>query len=399
MFRTFSLICILSFGMLLPTASAAVLFLKDGGTVEGEVLNPDEISRKTYRIRTTDGLEITLDARLVDREQRRERDALLEYNAKAPFTDNTVENHHFWAKWCGEQQLPDQAKVHWQQILELDPDHRDTRIVLGYTKDKTGDWVSSQDRLGNKGYVQDKGRWRTQYQIEVENILDNREKEARYWRDTIRDLSRKLPQSEADLLTIRDPAAFAALRDALLAETNPRYQVILLRTLVRLPYDGAFQFVVGWSLRTEETSEDVRQVSIEEVQKRIREFPEARRSMIAVYRDSLRPTTHPEIIGLAAKVLGDIGGVEAVPELIEVLVQVRTEVIQTPQQGQSFGSGGSGINWGAQPPKTITTPLPNQAVLSALQKLTRVNFGFNQAAWRDWYRQTQRVPTFNLRRD
>jgi len=400
MSRTIAIICFVIAFVLLPMASAraAVLLLKDGGTLEGEILNPNEISRKVYRIKTANGLEISLDARLVEREQRRERDAVIEYNAKAPLAENTIENHLYWATWCTGQQLPDQAKLHWQQVLEFDPDHPDARKILGYTKDQTG-WVSLRDKRENRGFVQDRGRWKTPYQIEVETILADREKEDRHWQNTIRDLCRKLPQTETELLAIRDPAAFVALRDALIAENNPTNQVVLLRTLVRLPSIGAFQFVAGWSIRPDGTSEDVRQICIEELQKRISEYPEARPIMIDVYRSSLRATTALEIIHLAAKVLGDIGGYAAVPELIEVLVTVRSEVIQAPSQGQSFGPGRSGINWGTPPPKVVKTPQHNQAVLTALAKLTGVNFGFDQAAWREWYRQSQRAPSFNLRRN
>jgi len=388
--------------MLLPMASVspAVLVLKEGGTLEGEILNPDEVSRKIYRIKTPAGLEISLDARLVEREQRRERDVLIEYNATAPFTENTVENHHYWAKWCGERQLPDQAKLHWQQILELDPDHADARTVLGYSKDKTGGWFSRQESRINKGLVQDRGQWKTQYQIDVEQILEDQAKEARYWRDTVRNLSRRLPQSEAELREIQDPAAFFALREALVDERDPRNQVILLRTIVRLPSIFALQFVTGWSIRPEgDTSEDVRRICLEELQKRVSEYPEARQYMIATYRSSLRSVKNLEIIELAAKALGDMGGAEAVPELIDALIFVQAEVIQAPSQGYSVGPGRSGLVQGTPPPRRVENRIPNQAALSALIRLTGVNHGFDQDAWLEWYRRSQRTPTFDLRRN
>ena len=378
---------------------AAVLLLKDGGTIEGDILNPDEVSRKVYRIKTVAGLDISLDARLVEREQPRERDVLIEYNAKAPFTENTVENHHFWAKWCGERQLPHQAKLHWQQILELDPDHTDARQVLGYAKDRSGDWYLKQDSRTNRGFVQVRGNWKTRYQIEVDNILDTQAQEDRYWKDTIRSLYRRLPQSEAELREIQDPAAFFALREILVDERSFRNQVTLLRTIVRLPSVPALQFVTGWTIRPDEdTTEDVRRICIEELQKRINEYPEARRIVIDTYRDSLRSIKHPAMIELAARALGDMGGVEAVPELIDVLVLVQTEVIQAPQQGYSFGSGGSGISQGTPPPRQEIRHYNNQAALSALIRLTGVNFSFDQARWRVWYRQSQRAPSFDLRR-
>jgi hypothetical protein len=99
-----------------------------------------------------------------------------------------------------------------------------------------------------------------------------------------------------------------------------------------------------------------------------------------------------------AKTLGDIGGYEAVPELIDVLVVTKTETIQPAPQTYSFGSGGTGYG---QPGKPITrqVPIENPVVLSALCKLTSVNFGFDKEAWRNWHRQSQRSPSLNLRRE
>jgi hypothetical protein len=402
MFRIILLFFVISFVLLPMVSGMTVLLLKDGGTVEGELLNPNEISRKLYRMKTTGGIEISLDAKLVEREQNRERAAIIEYNTKAPLTEHTVENHLYWARWCNEQQLLNQAKLHWQQILELDPDHTDARRVLGYIKnptDPTG-WILQRDRLESRGLTQDRGRWKTQYQIEVEKILENRDNETLYWQRTVRNLRQRLPnaQAESELLDIRDPAAFIALRDALLAEGNPHNQVVLLRSLVRIPSNRALQFVVGWSIRPDGTSEDVRKICIEELQKQINENPDIRQIMIETYRSILHSKTHPALIHLAARALGDVEGYEAVPELIDVLVVTVTKSYQEQPQDYVFGPGGTSLNHGTRTIKG-TEPVPNQTVLTTLRKLTGVNFGFDQTAWREWYWQPKRSPSFNLRRN
>jgi hypothetical protein len=399
MFRTILTVTFLLFPILSVSATTTLL-LKDGGTLEGELLNPDEINRRSYRIKTPEGLEITLDAKLVERIQARERDALIEYNRDAPLTRHTVENHFHWAKWCNEHQLPDQAKVHWQQILEIDTDHAEARKVLGYSKTQTG-WVSYRDTLEKQGLIRDRqGRWKTPQQIEVENILGNQSEAAQHWQRTVRELYRRLPnpQAEAELLAIRDPAAFLPIRKILIDETNPQRRTMLLRLLAQFSDVPSLQFVAGWAIRPDEPYDDIRKMCVEELQKRIKEQPEIRLTVMSVYRHSLNPRTDPAVIHLAAQVVGDIGGYEAVPELIEVLVVMKTETYlpQTPTYG--FGSGGSGFGLPGSP-KTRQIPITNQPVLSALQKLTGVNFEFNQGAWREWYRQAQRSPSLNLRRD
>ena len=96
MYRIFLFISFMFFPM--TVSGTTILLLKEGGTLEGELLNPNELSRKSYQIKTAGGLEVNLDARLVERVQSRERQALVEYHAEAPFTENTLENHLAWAR-------------------------------------------------------------------------------------------------------------------------------------------------------------------------------------------------------------------------------------------------------------------------------------------------------------
>lgn len=388
--------------LLLPAIStgSTILLLKDGGTINGELLNPDEINRKLYRIKTTEGLEISLDAKFVERIQSRERPAVIEYNVSAPLTENTLENHLYWTRWCNERQLPDHAKLHWQQILAIDPDNVNARLVLGYTrdpKDPTG-WISLQDRRENRGFIEHKGRWKTEQQIEVETMHEKKTESEQYWRKTIQDICRRLPdgRAEAELLAIRDPAAINQLGEALRAEkVNPQKRVVLIRSLVQVSHVSAFQIVAAWSVSINEPSEDIRQLCIEELKKRTNDYPEARRTMVDIYRGCLRAEMPLAIVRMAAKTLGDIEGYEAIPELIEVLEVTVTESSQEQSQGYSFGPGGTGFSQGAKPVKR-PVQVPNQEVLTALRRLTGVDFGYNQSAWRSWYRQTQRSPSINV---
>ena len=394
----FRIVLALSF-LLLPAvvSGTTVLLLKDGGTLEGELLNPDEVSRKTYRIKTAGGLEISLDVRLVERVQGWERPALVEYNAKAPFSEHTVENHYTWARWCNENLLLDQAKIHWQQVLELDTDHADARRALGYEKTSNG-WFSQRERLEDRGFIQDRGRWKTAQQIEVANILETRKYEDNQWRRTIRDLCRRLPNSEPELLAIRDPAAVEPLKDALASERNPYARKVLILTLVRIPSASAIRFVVGWSVLATE-SDELRQTSVEELLRLSKNSPEVRQIMIEAYRVVLRPNVQTNVVTMAAKALAEIGAHDAVPELIDVLAVTRVETIQPQGLSHSFGSGGTSIGQGGSRPVQRPIRVENQAVLAALTKLTGLNYQFDQARWREWYRQSHRSPSFNLRRD
>ena len=398
MFRIVLLFFVVSFVLSMPSAPATtVLLLKDGGTLEGELLNPDEINRRLYQVKTAEGLEISLDVRLVEGIQRQERDVLIEYNREAPLSGNTVENHIYWARWCNERQLFEQAKVHWQQVLELDPDHGDARRTLGYTETQGG-WVSIGAQNENRGLILDRGRWRTSHEIEISRVLEDQKQAEQQWQRRIPELIRGLPQSEAELQAIRDPAAFIPIRN-MLAHRNPppAARMILLRTLMQIPDASAIQFVIGWTIRPKE-SDEIRRQCLEELMRRIDTQPEIRAHMVAVYRNALRSNAHQSVIDMAAEVLGNIGGREAVPELIEVLVVNVTETIRESPSGYSIGPGGSGgLTQGTRTTRN-SRDIPNQTVLTALRKLTGANFDFNKEMWRNWYRDAYRSPYLNLRR-
>ena len=54
--------------------------------------------------------------------------------------------------------------------------------------------------------------------------------------------------------------------------------------------------------------------------------------------------------------------------------------------------GGSGA-------KVVTQDVENTAVLAALTKLSGVNFGFDQAAWRSWLAAEAKAHPVDVRRD
>ena len=403
MFRLFLPLFVIVCVSVPNTSATTVLLLKNGGSLRGELLNPDEINRKTHRVKTAEGIEITLDAKLVERIQPRERDALIEYNRDAPLTEKTVENHVAWARWCTERQLFEQSKVHWQQVLELDPDHVDARRVLGYIQTQDG-WESHRDRLEGRGLIEDRGRWKTPYEIRVSSMLGNREQAEQQWERKIRELLGRLPHTQGELLSIRDPFAVIPIRNVLADRrfsNQPHIRVLLLQVLMQIndPDWLALQLVVGWTIRPEE-NEEIRRLCLEEVQKRINAQPEIRGIVIAVYRSALK-TKDNQVVYLAAEILGNLGNVggrEAVPELIDALETTVTDVHRTQAQGPSFGpSGSGGLQWGTSTVRNQRL-VGNQAVLAALVKLTGENYGFNQEAWRAWHRQPYRSPPLNLRR-
>ncbi|MDR1963994.1 MAG: hypothetical protein LBQ50_09470, partial [Planctomycetaceae bacterium] len=159
---------LLLFLTVLTPLHADEYLLKEGGKIKGELLNREEVPRKTYQIQAGDGLELGIESKYIDRPAKGERDAILEYNAFAPFEEDTIENHLKIAEWCSQHQLPELSRQHWKRILDHDPEHKDARRVLGYIKGEDGSWTTQQELLGSRGLVKHNGSWKTQQQIDIE---------------------------------------------------------------------------------------------------------------------------------------------------------------------------------------------------------------------------------------
>ena len=391
--------CLLVFLTALPL-QADVFVLKDGGRIEGTLLNADETPRKLYRIEAADGLEIALEPKFIDRARAGEREALREYNAFAPFWENTVENHLQIADWCSQNQLPDLAKRHRSQVLEIDPEHRQARQLLGFFKDTNGEWTTQNEQLGEKrGLVRKDGRWKSKQQIDVEQRLENQKKQEKSWADRVNALRTSLPRGEkarADILAIDDPSAIGALWNALNEEGNEDTRILLIKALSNIGTSRALHALAQWSLNGREYDE-LRKTCRDEIRRR----PETKQALVAYYASYLYENAYPGLINAAALGIAELDGHSAIPQLIDALVTSHTKTVTKKAPGPSFGSmgnvQGTQFGWG-QSTEKVTDVSQNQEVLAALRKLTGVDFGFNKDAWRNWLIQQRRTSAFNARR-
>jgi hypothetical protein len=97
-------------------------------------------------------------------------------------------------------------------------------------------------------------------------------------------------------------------------------------------------------------------------------------------------------INRAAMALARLGDRSAISPLIDALITTHTHVLPgAPGTGPnstttSFSDSGTGLKQN-EGPKVIVAHVQNQHVLGALSKLSGVNFGFDQRAWRYWHAQ------------
>lgn len=377
---------------------ADVFLLKESGKIDGNLLNVQEVPRKTYRIEASDGLEIEIEAKYVERVRKGEREALVEYESTAPFKEDTIENHLELAEWCSKNQLPELSRQHLSRILEHDPDHKDARQRLGHFKADDGSWTTRQELLGQVGFKKHNGSWKTQQQIDIEQILERRKKAEVYWEKKINALRAALPRSEKamnELLAIEDSAASLTLRKALGEERNEDIRILLIKALSNIKTSAALHEIARWTLNPRENVTEVRQACLDE----LRNHPEALPAIIGFYTSQLQPGNDAFTINAAAYALAELDGKSAIPALIGVLVVHREWTEKQKAQGPAFSnSGGTSMGWGEKTVKRQKDE-PNPRVLEALVRLTGSNFQYNKDAWKTWLIQAQQTPTFNARRN
>jgi hypothetical protein len=391
-------VCALGALLTAAPAWAEVFVLQNGGRIEGELLNPDETPRRSYRVRVADGAEITLSAAQVDQvlHVRPEEE---QYEQIRPSYPDTPDAQWALAEWCREQGLLEQRDRHLERSIELDPDNVDARRALGYSQ-FGGEWKKQQQVMAERGMILYKGRWLTQQQIDVlenKRKIDLAEKEwyqkIKRWRGWLG--TDKDALARQNLAAINDPAAVAALVSGLKADTVPAARVIYAELLAKLGGPGAIRALAESAI--EDPNQEVRLSCLDYLEKL--KSPDA----VAYFVSKLRSKDNV-VVNRAGLALGRMGNASAVGPLIDALVTTHKYKVTTGNPGQmsvgfpTGGSGGGGLAVGGST-RIITRQLANQAVLDALVGLTGMNFNFEQRAWKYWYAARKQPAAVDARRD
>jgi len=143
------------------SAMADEVHLKDGRVLSGRVF--DEGDRYTvvdrdwkHAVKKADVTEIVKKKSFMD-----EFDERLE---TLPVDD--AEAIFEFGSWLDENEWPSRAQRAYEEVLDLDPDHRGARRALGYSLYE-GAWVSPEELNRRKGLVEFEGRWYTKHDLDV----------------------------------------------------------------------------------------------------------------------------------------------------------------------------------------------------------------------------------------
>lgn len=380
-------------------ARAEVFVLHNGSRIVGELVNADELFRKTYVIRTPQGATVTLDKSQVT-ETRYQRPEKVQYAKIRPTFADTVEDQWALAEWCRERHMHSEREQHLERILELDPNHEGARRALGYTR--TGDdWQTQEQFMKENGYVWYERRWRLPQEVQLLEERKGRDDAEDAWRKKITMWHRWLSGDKArvaqeNFRAIRDPAAVKPIADVLRDKDNSeQVRILCVETLAKIGSPAAMKILAVWTL-----ADPVEEVGLTCLDY-LRDAGDHEAVVFFIGKLASKDNTE---INRAATALRHMGDTSAIEPLIDALVTTHKYKVTSGNPGQmstTFGSGGApgGLSVGGST-KIITRQIANRAVLDALVELTGgQNYGFDQDRWRAWIASRQRGSYFNPRRD
>jgi hypothetical protein len=329
---------------------------------------------------------------------------------------DTAAAHVEMAKWCASRGMADRAKVHWREALVRDPDQAEARAALGFVR--RGDtWfpasASAPEPPRPEASPEPPGPSPGQRRLQIAADLRQIARTLLVPADPAR-----WTQGAVKVLTIRD-AAGAEPVARVLGAGGPEHRRLACQALAGIPGDEATSYLLGFLLADE--SPEVRQAALEGLRTRLDDRV-VNQLVLAVARG------RQETMQRAAHALGEYGVERAVPALIANLRIVAYRTVYEkelrypppvtvgipfvadvrPVVGRSVVAYDPVIGYvtpgGIRIPqyefpqevlvkKTERTYVEQPVVREALKAITGQDFGFDEAAWRRWHRQTGRAPS------
>lgn len=393
-------------------ACADLVRLKTGGELRGKVLKATDAAPVT--VETQSGARVTVAAEAVEFVTPRPA-VLEEHETRTRRTPETVEGQLELAEWCRLKGLTSQRAEHLQRVIELEPDHAKARAALGHVWQE-GQWVDRDELMASQGYVKYKGKYITTLEMELIEKTEDEVAAEKAWYPKIRLWVNWLKGSQlerqadalANLRGVTDPDACPAVVKFLAEDANPTLRQIALQVLSQ---PGGPKPVAGLTkLMVLDPVPELRKAALDALQPE--QYPLAQPYLLRHLRHAQNP-----VVCRAAAALERVGDDQAVVPLIDALTTTHRYTIRVPvaqmsvalgPNGSIGGSPGSALppeieaglrtgqypngvivlNGPGPPPEASTRPVTvnythqNAEVLSALQKLTGNNFGFDKRTWK-----------------
>ena len=154
------------------TSKAEVFVLRKGKAIQGTWLNKSDEKPSQYRIETSEGFEITIDAKDVEKI---EQPAPLEktYLEKADQIADSAEAHEAVVVRLEKDGMNQLANAHRERIVELDPTDGKSWRKLKYLE-VDGEWISEAKYARRFGVVKDGGKWLLSLEYQLAKLKEAR---------------------------------------------------------------------------------------------------------------------------------------------------------------------------------------------------------------------------------
>jgi len=378
---------------------ADIFVLENGGRIEGQWLNRDEQPLTKYTVRQG-GATLVLPVAQV-REAIRQTPAEMDYAKRAPASGDTPQEQWELAEWCRKNNLPTQRQAHLRRVIELDPNHSQARLVLGYQFIK-GQWITRSDFRREEGYEFYRGKWRAPQEIEILEEQGRAEIADKEWLQRLKRLRRDLDDAGKSatayqaILAIKDPIAVRPIGEYFASERARKVKALYADVLANIKTNDAVGVLVGRAMA--DRDEEVFYYCLDKLVQL--QPPHVADRFIADLRNN-----DNRRVCRAATALGRLQDKTAISPLIDAIVTTHQQIVDTGAGGDttaSFGNGATFLKKGGGPELQVYH-VQNQPVVDALNKLTGVSFGFDQKAWRSWHAQEKRAaeagqPVVDVRR-
>ncbi|QDV80730.1 HEAT repeat domain-containing protein [Botrimarina mediterranea] len=333
-----------------------------------------------------------------------ETPAEAEYRRRSPSVSDTAEAQFALANWCRDNGVAEGMRRHLARVLELDPEHAEARMLLGYQQ-IDGQWMTRDDVLAARGLVRWKGGYRTPQEVALLEQAEQAEAAALAWRNQLaqwresldgadRDAARR---AEESLLTLADPAATAELLKLLADEKTPQVRRLLMKSLGSLGTPDALATLANHGIA--DVDPDVRAEAVDQL------IASGRPGLAIPFVKALR-ADNPFYINNAAWALGRLQAASAIDPLIDALVTTHKRQVGNDSGGDSYSvgfnpatGGGGTFGFGGGGPKIVAKNSRNPQVLDTLVHLTGENFQYSKEKWRAWLADQQVAQDIDLRRD
>jgi len=339
-----------------------------------------------------------------------------EYTDRLLTMDDTAEAHAALARWCTEVGLEEKAERHWKETLLRDADHAAARAALGHVR-RGDEWVKAAASPGVSMPGAGEATPADPPPAERQRALTRHVRSIYF--DHLNKVDPAAWQKGRDaLLLLRDAAAAGPVYE-ILSSGNEKTRVLMCEVLGQLPGPEAARRLARVTLT--DPSRAVYDAAVAALE--MRSDDHALQPLLNALDGS------EASLQRSAHALGVLRAEPAVAKLIGRLTtrEPRVKTFKAPRSAVGGGAGAyfffgrihtyiadvepvvaeGAVGWdpiiGSVPSgvgidvdnvvvtvrRTVIVPVQQPEVREALRKITGQDFGFDDAAWRRWHRQSQ----------